>query len=114
MIEMMNHDGKPLRFSQQLLAPLLGQSAPLPGLLEERILELESLGLVDDVEITDEPSSIRQYAMASLLNSKPPYFVTLDPQLIEFRDLLETRYGLMIFSVPEAIMLLRETDEPPN
>lgn len=110
----MNHDGKQLHYIQQHLAPILGQPAPLAGLLEERILELESLGLVDEIDFTNEPSSIRQFAIASLLHCKPPYFVTLDPQLLEFRELLETRYGLSIFSVQEAILLLRETDEPPN
>ncbi|HEY3376077.1 MAG TPA: hypothetical protein VGL77_01165 [Armatimonadota bacterium] len=97
-----------------ILNPWIGQPLPPAGLLEERVLELERMGLLDVEDLPGVPSSIRQFATASLLHKKPPYFVTLDDDLLEFRDTLEARYGLMIFSIPEALMLLREIDGPPN
>jgi hypothetical protein len=91
-----------------------GQSAPPAGLLEERVLEMETLGLLDEEETPGEPSSVRMFAMASLLHHKPPYFVTLNAKLLENREMLESRYGLLIFSLSEALMLLHDGDGPLN
>lgn len=92
----------------------MGQPAPPAGLLEERVLELEDLGLLDEEDLPGVPSSVRLFAAASLLHKKPPYFVTVDDQILSRRDILEPRYGMIIISIPEAVMLLRETDGPPN
>ena len=68
-----------------------------------------------DVEDADGlPSSARQFAMASLRVTPPPFFITMDEELLTFRPVLEARYGLRILSFPEAVLLLRETDGPPN
>lgn len=110
----MFHDGKPYEWVDEYQRDWLGQPAPPMGLLEERILELESLGLLDEEDLPGEPSSVRQFATASLLHRKPPYFVTIDDQLLVYRDILESRYGMIIISIPEAIMLLQKNDAPPN
>lgn len=103
---------KPMRLPQY--QQWMDQPAPPAGLLEERVLELEHLGLLDEEDQPGIPSSIRQFATASLLHRKPPYFVTLDDDLLERRDLLESRYGMIIYSIPEAIMLLHDNDGPLN
>ncbi|HOF89026.1 MAG TPA: hypothetical protein PLZ36_13130 [Armatimonadota bacterium] len=83
-------------------------------LLEQRVLEIERLGLLDVADADGLPSSARQFAMASLRATPPPFFITMDEALLAYRPVLEARYGLRIFSVPEAALLLRETDGPPN
>ncbi|MHB9132191.1 MAG: hypothetical protein ACYDBB_14040 [Armatimonadota bacterium] len=104
----------PRELLQHALRPqYLRQTAPLAGLLEERVLELEQLGM-EDVDTGVEMSAPRQYAFASLMHQKPPYFITSDDELLERRDVLEARYGLAIFSPFEAMLLLREDDGPPN
>jgi len=110
----MINDGKHIRIDTQFHSPWMGQPAPPAGLLEERVLELEELGLLDEEDLPGLPSSVRQFAMASLLHRKPPFFVTVDDQLLACRDILESRYGMMIFSISEAIMLMRESDGPPD
>jgi len=92
----------------------VGQSIPPIGLLEQRVLELESMGLVDVEEIEGIPSSLRQYAIASLQHTKPAYFITSDDELLLHRDAVETRFGLMILSIYEAMLLLRDGNDPPN
>lgn len=83
-----------------------------PVLVEQRILELEALGLADDATSPEMPSTARQYAMASFQRATLSCFITMDEALIMMRDLLELRYGLKILSVPEAIMLLSDTHGP--
>lgn len=85
-----------------------------PSLLEQRVLEIERIGLLDVEDADGMPSSARQFAMASLRGVPPPFFITMDDELLTFRDILEARYGLRIFSFPEAILLMRETDGPLN
>ena len=80
---------------------------PPPTLLEQRVLEMEGLGLLDEEEAPGVPSSIRQYAMVSLRHHKPSYFITVDDQILSYRDMLEFRYGMPILSVFEAVILLR-------
>ena len=109
----MAHEGISMRQVLQQ-GEWMGQPAPPAGLLEERVLEMERLGLLDEEEMPGIPSSVRLFALASLLHHKPPYFVTLNDQLLEYRDQLESRYGMRIFSLQEAMMLLRESDGPPN
>jgi hypothetical protein len=92
----------------------VGQVAPHPGLLEQRVMELESLGMSDLEEMPGVPSTVRQYAIASLQHTKPAYFITYDDMLLTHREELETRYGLAILSVYEAMLLLRDNDAPPN
>ncbi|OPZ87429.1 MAG: hypothetical protein BWY76_00468 [bacterium ADurb.Bin429] len=91
------------------------EGARMPAtLLEQRILEIERLGLLDVEDADGLPSSARQFAMASLRVTPPPFFITMDEELLTFRPVLEARYGLRILSFPEAVLLLRETDGPPN
>lgn len=92
----------------------MGQALPHAGLLEQRILELESMGLVDSEEDEGGPSNLRQYAIASLQHSKPHYFVTFDDEILLRREALEVRFGLTILSVFEAMLLFKEIDGPPN
>jgi len=97
-----------------LLRQCNGKTAPPAGLLEQRVLELEFLGLEDFEEMPGVPSSVRQFAMASLQHIKPAYFITGDEELLIIRDQLETRFGLMVLSIQEAMLLLRDLHEPPN
>ena len=97
-----------------LMSQWVGHSIPPAGLLEQRVLELESMGLLDIEEMDGIPSSLRQYAIASLQHTKPDYFVTGDDELINRREALESRFGLMILSMYEAMLLLREGNDPPN
>lgn len=83
-------------------------------MLEQRVLEIERMGLLDVEDEDGMPSSARQFATASLRREPPPFFITLDDELLRVRDVLEARYGLRILSFPEAILLLRETDGPLN
>ena len=110
----MEYYEKTVGIDQRFIGQWLNQPAPPAGLLEERILELEQMGLTDLVDFQGEISPVRQFALASLLHVKPPYFVTYDDELLAFRDELELKYGMMIYSIPEAIMLFREIDGPPN
>jgi hypothetical protein len=112
--EMTNSYEKPLRQLSDMHRQWVRQPSPPVGLLEERVLELESLGLLDEEDVPGAMSGVRQFAITTLQHHKPPYFVTFDNQLLEFRDVLEARYGLPIFSIREAIMLLRDIDGPPN
>ena len=91
-----------------------GKTIPPAGLLEQRVLELEFLGLDDFEEMPGIPSSLRQFAIASLQHTKPAYFITGDEDLLFIRTELETRYGLMVLSIQEAMLLLRDLHEPPN
>lgn len=111
---MMTESGKSIDVEMIILSQWIGQNPPLPGLLEQRVLELEGLGMLDAEDMPGVPSSIRQFAIASLQHTKPPYFITYDPELLTHRDALETRYGLAILSVHEAMLLLRATDGPTN
>jgi hypothetical protein len=112
---MVRHDKEHgIDFTDLLQSQWRGLPAPHAGLLEQRVLELEHLGMVDIEEIPGIPSSMRQYAIASLQRSKPPFFVTHDDELLFHREILEGRYGLKILSIQEAILLLRETNGPPN
>lgn len=97
-----------------LLNQWSGQIAPHPGLLEQRVLEMEGLGMTDTEDMPGVPSSTRQYAIASLQHTKPAYFITYDEDLLAMRDVIEPRYGLTILSIQEAALLLRDTHEPPN
>ena len=97
-----------------LISQWMGRSFPPEGLLEQRVLELESMGLVDTQEFGEMPSNLRQYAIASLQHTKPAYFVTGDDEMLMRREALESRFSLMILSVYEAMLLLREGNEPPN
>ena len=110
----MTHEGKLFELDTVFVNQWLDQPAPPAGLLEERVLELEALGFIDDEETTGLPSGVRQFAMVSLLHRKPPYFVTIDEQLLNSRECLEERFGLIIISIPEAMMLLKKFDGPPN
>ncbi len=93
----------------------VGQPMPPAVLLEQRVMEIELLGLIDEADDPGIPSTIRQFATASLLHWKPPYFVTFDDEFLFFREDLEYRYGLKILSVPEAVLLLRDAaNGPPN
>lgn len=111
---MMMHDGQPFGRQSSSHLQWMGQPAPPAAILEERVLELEQLGLSDDDDFSGEPSSVRLFATVSLLHKKPPYFVTFDEDLLLRREILEVRYGMEILSIPEAIMLLRDLDGPPN
>lgn len=85
---------------------------PVPSfLVEQRVLELEVLGLPDTETTPGVPSTVRQYAVASCWQTYVPYFITADPEFLTMRECLEERYGLTILSVPEAIMLFRDTHE---
>ncbi len=95
-------------------AQWLGASQMPATLLEQRVLEIERLGLHDIEDVDGMPSSARQFAMASLRAVPPPFFITLDDELLHFREMLEARYRLRILTFPEALLLLRETDGPPN
>ena len=97
-----------------IVSQFAGHLPPHPGLLEQRVLELERMGMPDEEEMPGIPSSARQYATASLQHRKPAYFVTYDNILLEHRDALESRYGLEILSVYEAALLLQQNDGPPN
>ena len=97
-----------------LVSQFAGQVNPPAGLLEQRVLELERMGMDDKEEMPGVPSSARQYATASLQHRKPAYFVTYDNSLLKHRAALESRYGLTIFSVYEAALLLQPDDAPPN
>jgi len=99
---MMYSDELPER-NMMLMGEWMGQPAPPLGLLEERVLEMESLGLLDEADEPGGLSGVRMFAIASLLHRKPPYFVTMDDRLLEFRDILESRYGMSIFSLSEAL-----------
>jgi len=112
--DMMNDPGKPMELETILMHQWAGQAIPHAGLLEQRVLELESLGMSDDEEMPGVPSTVRQYAIASLQHTKPAYFITYDDLLLAHRETLETRYGLAILSVYEAMLLLRDNDMPPN
>ncbi len=83
-------------------------------LLEQRVLEIERMGLLDVEDEDGMPSSARQFATASLLRMPPPFFLTMDHELLRVREVLETRYSLRILSFPEAILLMRETNGPLN
>ena len=110
---MMADLSKQIDFETLMIHQWTGQVAPHPGLLEQRVLELESLGMIDVEEMPGMPSSVRQYAIASLQHTKPAYFITYDDALLAHRDEVEPRYGLAILSVYEAMLLLRDND-PPN
>jgi len=92
----------------------VGHIAPHAGLLEQRVLEIERMGLEDEEEAPGVPSSARQYAIASLQHRKPEYFVTYDAVLLAHRETLEMRYGLTILSLYEAALLLQQNDSPLN
>lgn len=110
----MTHEGKLFELDAVFVNKWLDQPPPPAGLLEERILELERLGFIDDEPNTGIPSGVRQFALVSLLHRKPPYFVTADDQLLNSRDSLEIRFGMIIISIPEAMMLLKKFDEPSD
>jgi len=99
---------------QLLLDQWVGQPNPPATLLEERVLELEYIGVADEEELPGIPSCARQFAISSLQHHKPLYFVTFDDQMILLRDVIESRYGVKILSVSEAILLLRDTHGPTN
>lgn len=88
--------------------------APPSALLEQRILELERLGLQDMEREPGIPSSVRQFAITSLRHCKPPFFITYDEEILDVRDCLEDQYGMCIFSIQEALLLMREEDGPIN
>jgi len=111
---MMGDFGKSIDLEMILMSQWAGQTSLHPGLLEQRVLELESLGMSDAEEMPGVPSTVRQYAIASLQHTKPSYFITYDDVLLSHREYLETRYGLAILSVYEAMLLLRDNDAPPN
>jgi hypothetical protein len=104
----------PVELANYMQIQWKGYSLPPAGLIEQRVMELESLGLLDEEEMPGVPSYMRQFAIASLQHSKPPFFITLDNELLELRDELEIRYGMKILSIPEAILLLRDANGPPN
>lgn len=110
----MTYEGKLFEIDSVFVNKWLDQPPPPAGLLEERVLELERLGFVDDEPTTGLPSGVRQFAMVSLLHRKPPYFVTVDEQLLDSRESLENRFGMTIISIPEAMMLLKKFDEPSD
>jgi hypothetical protein len=83
-------------------------------MLELRVMELEHMGFVDAESLPGEPSSMRQFALATLMDDEMRIFITLDDELLGRRDDLEHRYGMNILSVFEALLLLREDDGPPN
>jgi len=87
---------------------------PPAVLLEQRVLEMESMGLIDSNDPESIPGNMRQYAIASLQHSKPEYFVTCDDEMLLRREALESRFGVVILSVYEAMLLLKDTDGPPN
>ncbi|MHB9025701.1 MAG: hypothetical protein ACYC7E_16285 [Armatimonadota bacterium] len=89
-------------------------SLPPPTLLEQRVFELELLGLADVEEELGMPSSVRRFAAVSLQSAKPSFYITTDRELLRLRDVLEYRYGMSILSISEALLLLHETDGPPN
>jgi hypothetical protein len=111
---MMGELGKPIDLEMMMMHQWTGQALPHAGLLEQRVLELESLGMSDAEEMPGVPSTVRQYAIASLQHTKPAYFITYDDLLLAHREELETRYGLAILSVYEAMLLLRDNDTPPD
>lgn len=111
---MMIDSGRSSEVESVLLNQFMGQMPPHAGLLEQRVLELEGMGMDDTEEMPGVPSSARQFAIASLQHTKPAYFVTYDPALLSHRDELEIRYGLPILSVYEAALLLKDFDGPPN
>lgn len=88
--------------------------APPSVLLEQRILELERLGLQDMEHESGIPSSVRQFAITSLRHCKPEYFITYDEEILDRRESLEGQYGMSIFSIQEALLLMREEDGPVN
>lgn len=90
----------------------MGQMVPPAVLLEQRVLELEGMGLEDIEEIPGVPSSARQFAIASLQHTKPDFFITTDDTLLFARDILEARYGVVILSIQEAMLLLQEGNVP--
>ena len=90
------------------------RTIPPAGYLEQRVLELECMGLEDFEEMPGVPSSLRQFAIATLQHNKPAYFITGDEELLFMRDELEGRYGLMVLSIQEAMLLLRDLHEPPD
>jgi hypothetical protein len=106
-------------FSLEKVPAMLGNlpaspNAPPPWLLELRVLELERLGLDEKLDDPEVPGNIRQFALASLFQTDLPFFITLDEQLLTHREVLELRFGLMILSLSEALLLLKEFDGPPN
>ncbi len=111
---MMLTNGKRVDLEHILLDQWAGQSTPHAGLVEQRVLELEHMGMLDAEEMPGVPSSLRQYAIATLQHFKPEFFITYDDELLSHRDALELRYGLVILSVHEAMLLLRESNDPPN
>ena len=111
---MMIGNSKTIDVEAMLVSQWAGQPTPHPGLLEQRVLEMESLGMLDLEEMPGVPSSVRQFAIASLQHTKPAYFITYDDVFLAHRDDLESRYGLAILSVHEAMLLLRDPNEPPN
>ena len=110
----MLYKGKSMRLDDLIQHQWTPQFAMPEGLLEQRVLELERLGLVDIDDLPGMPSPVRQFAIASLQSQKPPYFITIDDDLLDCRDILEVRYGMHILSIPEALMLLKDQDGPPN
>jgi hypothetical protein len=106
--------GKPVDIPGLLRDQWMGRPLPPAPLLEQRILEMEGMGLEDDEPMPGVPSTMRQFAIASLQGERANFFVTFDDDLLDRRDILEGRYGMKILSVQEAAMLLQETDGPPN
>lgn len=86
----------------------------LAGLLEQRVMELESFGLVEEAEAPVIPGSVRHFAIISLQENKPAFFVTADDGLLQHRMMLEDRYGVEILSIHEAFLLFRGADGPSN
>jgi hypothetical protein len=104
---------------QSLVHLMQAQWSDLPAypatVVEERVHELETMGLVDDAAFDAVPGTVRQYAIASLRCSAPlPFFIATDEALLERREALEARFGVRIVTVPEAMLLLHEINGPPN
>lgn len=110
----MFHRGGQFVLQHELMSRWLAQPPPPAVLLEQRIIELEDLGLVDVEETPGQPSAVRQFAIMSLLRERPPFFVTMDRLMLQFRAVLEYRYRMPILSILEAYLLLRDADRPAH
>ena len=101
-----------LDIAQAMQGQWRGRPSPPPVFVEQRILELEKIGLTDVEDMPGVPSMTRQYAIASFWRKNLPYFITFDDELLGRREILEDRYGLAILSISEAMMLLRDINGP--
>ncbi len=85
--------------------------SPSPAAIQQRVHELESLGLEDLPEFPGISSPVRQYAINTLVSTMardagrsdlaPRELLTKHPGLLERADELEERYGLRPISMDE-------------